>query len=176
MSRANSIGVIGCLGVAFMIGCVDPAAPDVADKAAQSLPPAQTDAVSEQATADVVSSEYTLHWCDAASPAVAVSKSIQCESCSQNDAEDCARKWAFIVAENFCDASISTSGGAAACSPFDYDGGTCVDTNSSTGITSSVQFGSDTACGTWPFRHAKWRVVYKVSGSCGYPCSELIST
>lgn len=175
MSRANIFCVTSCLGLAITIGCVDAPAPDTVDKAVQPLPPAQTDVVSEQATSDVVSSDYTLHWCDAASPSVAVSKSIQCESCNQNDAEDCAEKWANIVAENFCDANISTAGGAADCSPFDYDGGTCVDTNSSTGITDELQFGSDTACGTWPFRHAKWRVVYKVSGSCGYPCSELIS-
>ena len=175
MSRANIISVIGCLGFAITMGCVDTPAPDTAEKAAQPLPPAQADVVSEQATSDAVSNtEYTLHWCDRASPSVAVSKSIWCEACSKSDAEDCAQKWAGITAENFCDASISTSGGAADCSPSNYDGGTCVDTTSS-GTTSEVQFGSDTACGTWPFRHAKWRVTYNVTGYCGYPCSELVS-
>jgi hypothetical protein len=174
MSRANIICVM-CLGFVLTMGCVDAPPPDVVDKAAEQAPPAQTDVPLEQATTDAVSSEYTLHWCDRASPTVSVSKTIWCESCNKSDAEDCAKKWAGITAVNFCDANISTSGGAADCAPSDYDGGTCVD-ETSEGITSSVQFGSDTACGIWPFRHAKWRVTYNVTGYCGYPCSELIST
>jgi hypothetical protein len=174
MSRVNIIGVMGCLGFAVTIGCVDSPAPEAADRAAQLAPPAQTDTLHEQATSEVLAdSDYTLHWCDPASPSVGVSKSIFCEACSKSEAEDCAQKWAGITAGDFCDGAISTAGGAADCAPAHYDGGTCVDTTSS-GITSEVQFGSDTACGVWPFRHAKWRVTYNVTGDCGYPCSEAI--
>jgi hypothetical protein len=118
-------------------------------------------------------SDYTLHWCDRASPTTAVSKSIWCRTCNKSDAEDCARAWAFTTAHNYCDDHLSTAGGAADCAPGNYDGGFCVDTTSE-GITSSTQVGSDTACGVWPFRHAEWKVTYNVTGYCGYPCSQAI--
>jgi len=120
-----------------------------------------------------LASEASITWCTPASPTVTVSKSIWCESCNKNDAEDCARQWANTVANDFCEANISSSGGTSACSPATYTGDICVD-NTSSGVTSRVQFGSDTACGTWPFRHAKWRVTYRVAGNCGYRCRSFI--
>jgi len=120
-----------------------------------------------------VDSASTVSWCTPASPTEFVSKSIWCESCSRNDAEDCARQWANTVANNYCETQISSSDGDDACDPATYTDDICVD-DTSTGVTSSVQFGSDTACGVWPARHAKWRVTYRVSGNCGYSCREEI--
>src|SRR5262245_58007410 len=93
-----------------------------------------------------VESASSFTWCTPASPTELVSKSIWCESCNRNDAEDCARQWANTVAIDYCETQISSSGGNAACAPADYTDDICVDDTSS-GVTSSVQFGSDTACG-----------------------------
>ena len=115
--------------------------------------------------------ENDAHWCTRASPSVAVSKSIWCESCNRNDAEDCAREWAGITAGDFCEGQLDEADGPDACEPALYDDGICVDTTSS-GVVTSCQHGSDTACGTWPFRHAKWRVTYNKTGFCGFSCKE----
>lgn len=121
----------------------------------------------------VMHSESSVSWCTPASPTVSVSKTIWCESCNKNDAEDCARQWANTVAINYCETQISSSGGDSACAPATYTDDICVDDTSS-GVTRREQVGSDTACGTWPFRHAMWRVTYRVSGNCGYSCRSFI--
>jgi hypothetical protein len=117
----------------------------------------------------IAASESSVEWCTPASPHVPVSKSIWCQMCNKNDAEDCARQWAFSTADDFCATQISTSDGDEACAPDSFTGDLCVDT-SSQGVTSSVQVGSDTACGVWPFRHAAWKVTYNVTGNCGFSC------
>jgi len=117
----------------------------------------------------VAASEVGFEWCHPESPHVAVSKTVWCQTCNKSDAEDCARQWAFTNSKTYCATRISTSDGASACAPDSFDGTLCVDTTSQ-GVTSSVQVGSDTACGVWPFRHAEWKVTYNVTGDCGYTC------
>lgn len=121
----------------------------------------------------VVESAATVSWCTPASPTEFVSRTVTCEGCNRNDVEACARAEANSRANDYCETQIPNSGGDAACDPAAYTNDICVD-DTSTGVTSSVQFGSDTACGIWPFRHAKWRVSYRVSGDCGYFCREEI--
>jgi hypothetical protein len=120
-------------------------------------------------TALIAASETGFEWCTPASPREPVSKSIWCRTCNKNDAEDCARQWAFSTADDYCGTQISTSDGDDACAPDSFTGDLCVDTTSQ-GVTSSVQIGDDTACGIWPFRHAEWKVTYNVTGNCGYSC------
>ncbi len=149
MSKSILLSLSSCLVLALGASCMDQAVP------------APVEATAESAS--------SVTWCTPASPTEFVSKSIWCEMCNRNDAEDCARKWARTVANNYCETQISSADGDDACDPATYTDDICVDDTSS-GVTSSVQFGSDTACGVWPFRHAQWRVTYRVSGNCGYSC------
>jgi hypothetical protein len=127
--------------------------------------------VSDEAATDAVDialmSEYTLNWCEAVGPSV--SKTIWATSCSKSTAKDTARSWAISLADDTCEATISTAGGAAACAPDNFSGGVCV-TGGGT-WTSVVETGSDTACGIWPFRSAKWKATYAYTGDCGYNCA-----
>lgn len=108
-------------------------------------------------------------FCAGATPVDLVNRTGTCEGCNRFDVEMCAATAASNSANANCASRIPADGGDAACDPHDYAGGICVDTTV-TGVTSAVQFGSETACGIWPARHAKWRITFRVAGECGYRC------
>lgn len=121
----------------------------------------------DDAEAIALTSEYTLNYCAGVGPYV--SKTIWAKSCSKSSAEDTARYWAAKLAGDDCDTHLDIDDGDDVCDPHIFRGSICVDDTFS-GVTHRCQVGSDTACGVWPFRHAKWKVTYRYSGDCGFNC------
>lgn len=157
MSRVIQLSVATLFATIGGVGCVSPEGPP------EVSPPESS----------IVSAEYGFSYCSGKIPSVPVSRTVTCTGCNHANTEDCARSAASANAHGFCDTQLSLAGGAAACAPDSFDGTLCIDT-SSAGVTAAVQFGSDTACGTWPFRHAMWRVTYNVTGDCGFTCRSSV--
>lgn len=161
MTSTLVLSLTSCL--AIVVGCAETVEqpPDIADPDESGVATLE----------DGVIQETGFTWCAAASPRKVVSRTVSCTGCNQNDVEACARSAANSAAIDVCEGLIPNSGGDAACGDALYQDDICVDDDAS-GVTSSVHTGSETACGTWPFRHAKWRVTYQVSGDCGYFCRD----
>lgn len=115
--------------------------------------------------------EYTLNYCSGVGPSV--SRSIWAKACNKNDATETADYWSGVKAAEYCAANVVGTGGDWACGSGRYTGGTCL-ADKSDRITHQCQVGSDTACGIFPFRHAKWKVTSETSGECGYNCRSSV--
>jgi hypothetical protein len=100
-------------------------------------------------------------------------RAVIARSCNRQTALNDARSWAVRLALDECDTEINHGNGPSVCnsvsSIWSYTEDTCA-YNSTGSYTSIVQQGSSTACGIWPFRHARWSAVYDVTVSCGFYC------